>query len=154
MKKLLISGVFINAIFSAQVGVNTKSPKATFDILGKPTDINVQDGIIIPRLTGDQLKAKDASYTLDQNGAMVFVTEPVTSSSSKTALVISHGIYFYDAIQTRWRRLVTSIPLSIQAFNGQRNTVSSTTVNPGIIRTLDFPNVNITISTEQSAINM
>ena len=34
----------------------------TLDVTGKPTDVNVVDGIIPPRITGDQLRAKSGPY--------------------------------------------------------------------------------------------
>ena len=38
-----------------QVGVNTQNPETTFEVVGKPDDLNHYDGIIPPRITVDQL---------------------------------------------------------------------------------------------------
>lgn len=144
MKKIFFS-IFIltSTIFSAQVGVNTESPKASLDVAGKPGDASAADGIVVPRLTGDQLKAKDAVYTVNQNGTIVYVTQPVSTASPKTVLVNEQGLYFYDSIQTKWRKLITGVPLTVQAFNGQRVTTSITTIAINATRTLDFPQTNI-----------
>lgn len=143
MRVLFLMILCGSLFFSAQVGINVIVPQATLDIKGKPTETNIADGIILPRLTGDQLKAKDASYTSAQNGSLVYVTEAVTSASAKTTLVTEQGMYFYDSIQGRWRKLITGVPLTVQAFNGQRRSLDFTTVSAGSFRTLDFPNVNI-----------
>ncbi|RTZ49955.1 hypothetical protein EJ377_07460 [Chryseobacterium arthrosphaerae] len=76
----------------AQVGINTGSPQATLDVTGTPETASKLDGIIAPRLTGAQLKAK--SYTSAQTGALVFVTAAETAPSGQTAEVLSPGIIF------------------------------------------------------------
>lgn len=43
---------------NAQVGINTQTPETTFDVVGKPNDTSHHDGIIPPRITGDQLANK------------------------------------------------------------------------------------------------
>jgi len=40
------------------------------------------DGLIAPRLTGDQLRAKDAGYLVAQTGAIVYVTDAVSTASA------------------------------------------------------------------------
>lgn len=91
---LLIIGYGINA----QVGINTPDPKATLDIVSG-TSTTIADGIIPPRLTGDQLLAREARYTLDQDGAMVYVTQGRTTSvgSNKTIGVTTKGFYVFDS---------------------------------------------------------
>lgn len=90
--------LFILALLSAslptkaQVGINTESPQATLDVKGTPETAGKLDGIIAPRLTGAQLKAK--SYTAAQTGALVFVTAAETVPSGQTVDVLSPGYYF------------------------------------------------------------
>lgn len=81
---------------SAQVGINTSNPKATLHVQ-KKEDLNFPDGIIIPEISGDSLALKDAAYGPDQNGAIIFVTSPVTSESTKTHNVFKSGFFVYDA---------------------------------------------------------
>jgi hypothetical protein len=77
-----------------QVGINTKLPEATLDVVGKPTDTNHFDGIIPPRITGDQLAAK--KYTITQKGTVVFVTSPATNLAGQVLYVIESGLYCFD----------------------------------------------------------
>ncbi|WP_267406195.1 MULTISPECIES: hypothetical protein [unclassified Chryseobacterium] len=88
--------IFLSAKMYSQVGINTASPKATFDVVGKPAMATAADGVIAPRLTGDQLKAKDAVYLADQTGALVYVTQAVTTASPKTAKVDKPGYYMFN----------------------------------------------------------
>lgn len=91
---LLIMLMFIN--ISAQVGINTNTPSATLHVQ-KRAPLDLPDGIIPPRITGDSLRLKDAAYGAAQNGALVYVTSATTTSSTKTGNVSSPGIYMYDA---------------------------------------------------------
>ncbi len=83
----------------AQVGINTETPQATLQVVHNST---TPAGIIAPRLKGDELKSLDDSYTEDQNGAMVYITEAVSSPSSKTVNITKPGYYAYDAVSQVW----------------------------------------------------
>jgi len=50
--------LFIMITIRGQVGINTENPEATLDVVGNGDDVNQFDGIIPPRLTGDQLSKK------------------------------------------------------------------------------------------------
>ena len=82
----------------AQVGINTDTPKATVDIRAN-SNPNYPDGVIPPRATGDALKAKEAAYGTDQNGAIITVSSGITSTTgaAKTLGVTSPGDYVYEA---------------------------------------------------------
>lgn len=86
---------------SAQVGIGTSDPKATLDVVGSPLDINKLDGVIAPRLTGVQLKAKN--YTIAQTGAIVYVTVAETSPTGQTIDVVTPGYYFFNGV--KWGNL-------------------------------------------------
>ncbi|MGE8431537.1 hypothetical protein [Chryseobacterium joostei] len=102
-KKLLLTcSICLTSLLYGQIGINTESPSATLDVAGKPTVTNSVDGLLPPRLTGDQLKAKDAIYGSNQNGAIVYVTAGVGSSSAKTANVTTAGYYYYNASNNAW----------------------------------------------------
>lgn len=79
----------------AQVGINTDMPKATMDIKGKPMDSNEMDGLLVPRLTGDELQSK--TYGLAQNGALIFATERANSPSGQVLDVTGKGLYYFSA---------------------------------------------------------
>ena len=46
---------FIGMSIQGQVGINTQNPEATLEVVGKPNDTHHFDGIIPPRITGNQL---------------------------------------------------------------------------------------------------
>ncbi|MCC3217182.1 hypothetical protein LIV57_18085 [Chryseobacterium sp. X308] len=105
MKKkfLLLGGLTISLQVFSQVGINTPDPQASLDVVGKPTSTNVFDGIIAPRITGAQLRAK--TYTQKQQGAMVYVTAADTAPGGQTAEVTSTGYFYFDSNLNRWQKL-------------------------------------------------
>ena len=60
---------FITISVTGQVGINTQTPETTLEVVGKPNDISHYDGIIPPRITGNQLAAK--TYSSAKQGAVV-----------------------------------------------------------------------------------
>ncbi len=106
MKNLfLFCTILILGFYKSQVGINTPIPKATLDVEGQAASPTVTDGFIPPRLTGDQLKAKDNVYSTNQTGSIVYVTAATNSPSAKTINVTAVGYYFFDG--TIWKSLVT-----------------------------------------------
>ena len=90
---------------NAQVTVGANSvPKATLDVVASdPANASVAEGVIAPRLTGDQIKAKDAAYTANQTGAIVYATAAVGTPSTKTANITDAGYYNFDGAV--WQKL-------------------------------------------------
>jgi len=105
---LLLLPCLISISAHTQTGINTKNPRATLHIEGHPTDATTSDGFLVPRLTGAQLRAKDAVYTADNHGQIVFVTEADPAAQSdpptavKTKYVTHTGHFFYDAERQAW----------------------------------------------------
>ena len=93
MKKnfLIVSTLLLSSFAFSQVGINTESPKATLDVTATPTNLSKVDGFLAPRLTGDELKAKDALYDTPQTGTIVYATAKVTTTSTKTANILKEG---------------------------------------------------------------
>jgi hypothetical protein len=106
------------SVFS-QVGINTQTPKATFEVVGKPDDANHFDGIIPPRITGDQISAK--SFSTAQKGALIFVTSPATNLVGQAAHIEKSGLYCFDGQQ--WIPVLQSDPLEIVALRGNTSSV-------------------------------
>lgn len=106
MKSKLFTLALLSVGFSlsAQVGINTGQPQASLDVMGFPSDANKLDGVIAPRLTGVQLKAKN--YTAAQTGAIVYVTVAETAPTGQTVDVITPGYYYFDG--TKWGNLSTN----------------------------------------------
>ncbi|RXM40472.1 hypothetical protein BOQ62_05790 [Chryseobacterium sp. CH21] len=86
---------------NAQVGINTSQAQATFDVVGSPSNTSKLDGVITPRITGVQLKAKN--YTAAQTGALVYVTSVEAAPTGQTVDVVSPGYYYFDG--TKWGSL-------------------------------------------------
>ena len=105
MKKLLLSVAVIATSFTsfAQVGIGTTTPKASLDVVGTANTATTTDGIIAPRLTGDQLIAKTA-YGTDQTAAIVYVSSaPTVATTASTIHVKETGYYFFDG--TVWQAM-------------------------------------------------
>lgn len=97
MKKLShILLVLIIVSVQGQVGINTQSPEATLEVVGKPNDLNHYDGIIPPRIMGDQLSLKN--YSSSKKGTVVYVTSAATSLFGQVINVVEPGLYYFDGI--------------------------------------------------------
>lgn len=104
---------------SGQVGINTQFPKATLEVVGKPGEMNHFDGIIPPRVTGDELSAK--TYSTAQKGAIVYVTSPANSPTGQAAQLTKSGFYYFDGQQ--WNALTKDDSLEMVALRGNTSTV-------------------------------
>lgn len=76
---LILSTLALSGFAFGQVSINNIAPKATLDVTARATDATTAEGIIAPRLTGDQILAKDAMYDTDQTGALIYATSAVTT---------------------------------------------------------------------------
>ncbi|MCW3160831.1 hypothetical protein [Chryseobacterium oryctis] len=91
---VLILFIGISGFSYSQVGINTEIPATTLDVVGKPSDPSKLDGIIAPRLSGDELSAK--TYTSAQTGALVYVNAAAGSLTGQVANVDAPGYYYFD----------------------------------------------------------
>ncbi len=122
-KKIITLALMATAISAnAQVGLNTSSPAATLDVVGKPTVTSALDGIIPPRIIGNQLRAKN--YTAAQTGTLVYVTAADTAPAGQTVNVTAAGLYSFNG--TVWNVVTppaASAPVatgSVIYVNGQQ----------------------------------
>lgn len=106
MKNIITLAVslFSLTIF-AQVGINNNTPKATLDITAQTTNGSKPEGLLPPRLTGDQIQAGDAQYTAAQAGIIIYATAAATAPSTKTANITAAGYYFYDG--SAWQKITS-----------------------------------------------
>ncbi|WP_130733442.1 tail fiber domain-containing protein [Flavobacterium sp. J27] len=94
MMKKIGCFIFLFSVFNfvtAQVGVNTTSPKASLDIqindAANPTN---EDGILIPRID----TFPSSNPTADQNAMLVYLTTAVGTNNP--------GFYYWDNVTTTW----------------------------------------------------
>ncbi len=102
---LFVAVLFTPIGLKGQVTIGADAPpQATLDVVVSSTDdATTAAGIIAPRLTGDELKARDALYTTAQTGAIVYATDATSTASTKTANVTDAGYYYFDG--TVWQAL-------------------------------------------------
>lgn len=149
MKSIFFILFFYSVLqLNAQTGINTIDPKATLDVVGQPSTITVMDGIIPPRLTGDQLQAK--TYTSDQNGAITYATQASSSPAGQTINVTSAGLYVFNSILNQW------IALSSNTANSYSKNVFCDTNDPNTATIFDdeLPVVTNTVSLTQNQQNI
>lgn len=109
MKKFLFTATMLvcfSALSKAQqgrVGINTTSPAATLDVAANTADNTRPDALLAPRMTEDQLAAKNLAFAdgtagtpSAQNGALVYVTAVDGTTTAKTVNVTASGYYYYD----------------------------------------------------------
>lgn len=126
MKNLFFLCFIISNLVNAQVGINTPSPAVTLDIAGKPTETSELDGVLPPRITGDQLN--DKTYTVSQNGAVVYVTDAASTAKQigQTINVNNPGIYYFDGPTLTWINLgSSSVMTTFRSVNYQALNLTS-----------------------------
>ncbi|MDR1653510.1 MAG: hypothetical protein LBS01_07695 [Prevotellaceae bacterium] len=103
-KSILIWGLtalMSGAALTAQVGVNTETPKTTLDVVAGKTDASTAEGLTAPRLKLSELNAKQAKYTADHTGAMVYITAvDETSISGYSDQITCTGFVYWNG--THW----------------------------------------------------
>ena len=89
----------------AQVGINNTSPKATLDITAK-TSGTKPEGLIIPQLSGDQIRTATAGavYGTNQKGLIVYASSADTNPTGATANITAAGYYYFDG--GAWQRIL------------------------------------------------
>lgn len=113
---------------NAQIGINTTSPSSTLDVVGEPTETTSLDGIIAPRLTGNQLNAK--TYTPAQTGALIYVTAARTNADAgQTSNVTAVGYYQFNG--ANWEALSAGTNASKWTNNSANNFVELTNLSDG-----------------------
>ena len=82
-KKFITIGLLtICSLAFGQIGINNQTPRATLDVTAKTTNGSRPEGMIAPRLTGDQIRVGDTQYTAAQKETLVYATAPVTTTSN------------------------------------------------------------------------
>jgi hypothetical protein len=93
--KLFFFFIIITLFLQAQVGINTNDPKATLDIsINNAT--NNPDGIIIPRLTIDEVENREDLYNTNHHSALIYVTGSPLGVTEKTKNIKNEGFHYYS----------------------------------------------------------
>lgn len=118
-----LSAILISGFSFAQVGFNTASPKTTVDVSAKRdtsgliTDNTQTFGLQAPRLTRAELTANTATYSSDQSGALIYITDVTGGDATGQRVnVTAMGYYYFDG--SVWQRLT-------QATNAVAPAISS-----------------------------
>ncbi|AZB10832.1 hypothetical protein EG344_19315 [Chryseobacterium sp. G0162] len=110
-------------ILNAQVGINTDTPNATLDVAGT-TNPNMKDGLLPPRVSKQQLAAKDSgTYGSDQIGAIVYITDIISPtglipSIAQVGSIHNTGYHYFTGLQ--WVAISTNIYNSDGSLTGNR----------------------------------
>lgn len=112
MKKTLLlisvlSGVVAYAqTTTASIGINTQFPKATLHIEPGTSE---QKGVIIPRVTAEQMIEMTNNIGTAQNGMISYLTEtmPKTNRTGKLEDVSEGGYYYYSDALDKWVSFVS-----------------------------------------------
>jgi hypothetical protein len=79
-----------------KVGINTTNPKATLDVTAKTKTSGSAEGIIAPRLTGNEIRAKNNDYDLPEKGTIIYALSADSAPEGKTANITAEGYYYFD----------------------------------------------------------
>ncbi|SEM73291.1 hypothetical protein SAMN05421856_10635 [Chryseobacterium taichungense] len=102
MKNILTTAALLFSMTAfAQVGINNTSPKATLDITAKTTDGSKPEGLIAPRLTGNQIQS--GTYGSGQTGAIIYATAGATAPNAVTVNITAPGYYYFDG--SVWQKM-------------------------------------------------
>ena len=105
---LLLFSIGVIPFANAQIGINTVSPKTSFEVnLGDINAINVDapPGIIAPKVTFTELNQITSNYKNEQVGTLIHVYQIDELSESDPSLnyVTQTGYYYFDG--TYWQLL-------------------------------------------------
>jgi hypothetical protein len=106
-KRLLIASTLLSAFTFAQVGVNTTTPKTTFDINAKSENTHIA-GLQAPRLTRLELTNKgNTLYGVDQKGALIYVSDVSSGDTvGQRTNIVSIGYYYFDG--NLWQKVMNN----------------------------------------------
>ncbi|MBB1139007.1 fibrinogen-like YCDxxxxGGGW domain-containing protein [Myroides sp. WP-1] len=95
----------------AQVGVYTRDPKVSMEI--KTTSVGPPNGLLLPRVSVEQLDADIDKYGEDQHGAMVYVTD-MDGKTSATSYIYNPGFYVFNAYTGMWHLMDSEPWMSVE----------------------------------------
>ncbi|GAA5087220.1 hypothetical protein GCM10023210_09980 [Chryseobacterium ginsengisoli] len=101
----------MSATVSAQVGVNTSTPNTTMDVSAKRnaggaiTDFTQTFGLQAPRVTRTELTTNLATYSTNQQGALIYITDVSGGTATGQRINIDEaGYYSFDG--SVWQKVL------------------------------------------------
>ena len=149
-KKLLLVLSLISVCTFAQVGINTDTPKTTFDVNSKTGNADIA-GLQAPRLTRLELSNKgNQLYGSDQKGALVYISDVSSGDNSGQRInIVSIGYYYFDG--TLWQKVMNkSDVLSLEPWYGVETNQPATSNTQNIYQ---MGNVGIGITNPASKLH-
>ncbi|WP_284464147.1 tail fiber domain-containing protein [Chryseobacterium sp.] len=135
----LIGSTTITSLLYSQaggkIGINTPSPKATLDINAKTDGTSQAEGLMIPRLTGDQIQTMTASIQPGTESLMIYATASPVSPTAKVSKITQPGYYFWNG--TNWESM---------GVNSNIYTADGSITTPLASRNVDLNGKNLVFS--------
>jgi len=114
----LVLTLALNVSYS-QIGIGTTTPKTTLQVEGNPANTTTADGIQGPSLSLAELVAKIAAYGADQDGAIVYIDDVTTASTTtQTANITATSYYYYDAPNGVFKKMGSTYSVGDFAHGG------------------------------------
>ncbi|WP_106916048.1 tail fiber domain-containing protein [Chryseobacterium aurantiacum] len=135
----LIGSTIITSLLYSQtggrIGINTPNPKATLDINAKTDGTSQAEGLMIPRLTGDQIQTMTAGIQPGTESLMIYATASPVSPTAKVSKITQPGYYFWNG--THWESM---------GVNSNIYTADGSITTPLASRNVDLNGKNLVFS--------
>ncbi|WP_276875255.1 tail fiber domain-containing protein [Chryseobacterium joostei] len=135
----LIGSTTITSLLYSQaggkIGINTPNPKATLDITAKTDGASQAEGLMIPRLTGDQIQTMTAGIQPGTESLMIYATASPVSPTAKVSKITQPGYYFWNG--TNWESV---------GVNSNIYTADGSITTPLASRNVDLNGKNLVFS--------
>ncbi|WP_062703143.1 tail fiber domain-containing protein [Chryseobacterium indologenes] len=106
-KLCLIGSIISGSFLFSQVGINTPDPKSTLDIRAKTNGSSQTEGLLIPRLTGDQIQTMSNNIQPGTESLMIYATSAPASPTAKVSKITQSGYYYWSG--SSWESISSNI---------------------------------------------
>ncbi|ATN04870.1 hypothetical protein CRN76_05370 [Chryseobacterium indologenes] len=120
---------------AGKIGINTVNPKATLDINAKTDGSSQAEGLLIPRLTGDQIQTMTSNIQPGTESLMIYATTAPASPTSKVSKITQPGYYFWNG--NNWESV---------GINSNIYTADGSITTPLAARNVDLNGKNLVFS--------
>ncbi|VFA40251.1 tail fiber domain-containing protein [Chryseobacterium indologenes] len=120
---------------AGKIGINTVNPKATLDINAKTDGSSQAEGLLIPRLTGDQIQTMTSNIQPGTESLMIYATAAPASPTSKVSKITQPGYYFWNG--NNWENV---------GINSNIYTADGSITTPLAARNVDLNGKNLVFS--------